>query len=294
MLKALVLAMMMQAGEVPVPAPAVAPLPHVEVVTGLGAFTLRLERDKAPLTTANFLRYVDQKRFDGTVFYRAMMVGDAGQFGLIQGGTQGNSKRVLPPVKHEPTSITGLSNTDMVISMARGAPGSANGDFFIILGDLSSLDANASDPGFAAFGKVVAGQSVVKAIQAAPVSATKGEGAMQGQMIEKPVGIVRMRRTLPVVEVVAPPAVEPVFAPAVIGEIRGVARQAIGEDGRSAGIIGFGGVLGQVPGFEVEGEDEGDARTVRPFQRQTVREGGIGIVHDNLPDQKSAIRRPKP
>ncbi|WP_439534378.1 peptidylprolyl isomerase [Polymorphobacter sp.] len=199
MVKALLLAMMMQAGVAapPVVAP-VSSLPHVKVVTGAGEFTLRLERDKAPLTVANFLRYVDQKRFDGTVFYRAMMVGEAGQFGLIQGGTQGNSKRVLPPVKHEPTSATGLSNTDMAISMARGAPGSANGDFFIIIGDLSSLDATEADPGFAAFGKVVAGREVVKAIQAAPVSATLGEGAMKGQMIEKPVPIVRMVRTLPV------------------------------------------------------------------------------------------------
>jgi peptidyl-prolyl cis-trans isomerase A (cyclophilin A) len=198
MLKALVLAMMVQGA-----AAGPAPLPHVEVVTGLGAFTLRLERDRAPLTTANFLRYVDQKRFDGTVFYRAMMVGDAGQFGLIQGGTQGNAKRVLPPVKHEPTTLTGLSNTDMAISMARAAPGTADGDFFIILGDLSSLDANEADPGFAAFGRVVKGQAVVKAIQAAPVSATKGVGAMKGQMIETPVPILRMVRTLPVAEAAA-------------------------------------------------------------------------------------------
>jgi peptidyl-prolyl cis-trans isomerase A (cyclophilin A) len=197
MLKALVVAMLLQGAEA---GPVSPPLPHVEVVTGMGSFTLRLERDKAPLTTANFLRYVDQKRFDGTVFYRAMNAGEGGAYGLIQGGTQGNAKKVLPPVKHEPTSVTGLSNTDMAISMARGAPGSADGDFFIIVGDLSSLDATEADPGFAAFGRVVKGREVVKAIQAAPVSATKGAGAMKGQMIETPVPIVRMVRTLPVVE----------------------------------------------------------------------------------------------
>jgi len=202
MIKAAMLAMMMQATvPVPVPAPlpepvAPASLPHVQVDTGLGSFVLRLEQGKAPLTTANFLRYVDQKRFDSTSFYRAMMVGNAGQFGLVQGGVQGSARRALPPVRHEPTSVTGLSNTDMVISMARGAPGTAAGDFFIILGDLSSLDASDADPGFAAFGKVVLGQEVVKAIQAVPVSATAGEGAMKGQMIEKPVPIVRMVRVL--------------------------------------------------------------------------------------------------
>lgn len=219
MLKTVMLAMMMQAAQ---PAatqvlPVAPVLPHVEVVTGLGSFTLRLEQMRAPATTANFLRYVDQKRFDGTVFYRAMMVGDAGQFGLIQGGTQGNPKRVLPPVKHEPTSVTGLSNTDMAISMARGAPGTASGDFFIILGDLSSLDANDKDPGFAAFGRVVKGQEVVKAIQAAPVSATAGEGAMKGQMIEKPVPILRMVRTVapqpPEVPVSVPVAADQAVAP---------------------------------------------------------------------------------
>jgi peptidyl-prolyl cis-trans isomerase A (cyclophilin A) len=212
MLKTVMLAMMMQAAQpAATPVLPVAPvLPHVEVVTGLGSFTLRLEQMRAPATTANFLRYVDQKRFDGTVFYRAMMVGDAGQFGLIQGGAQNNPKRVLPPVKHEPTSVTGLSNTDMVISMARGAPGTASGDFFIILGDLSSLDANDKDPGFAAFGRVVKGQEVVKAIQAAPVSATAGEGAMKGQMIEKPVPIIRMVRTVAPAPDVPAPVVAPV------------------------------------------------------------------------------------
>ena len=211
MLKAVMLAMMLQVAE---PAPAPAPLPHVQVVTGLGSFILRLDQDKAPLTAANFLRYVDQKRLDGTVFYRAMMVGDAGQFGLIQGGVQGSAKRSLPPVKHEPTTLTGLSNTDMVISMARGAPGTATGDFFIILGDLSSLDASEADPGFAAFGKVVLGQEVVKAIQSAPVSATAGEGAMKGQMLEKPVSIISMKRVVPPVLPEAEPEPETEAAPA--------------------------------------------------------------------------------
>jgi len=210
MIKTALLALMLQTAPAPNATPiAPAPAPHVQVTTGLGSFTLRLEPEKAPLTTANFLRYVDQKRFANTSFYRAMMVGDAGQFGLIQGGIRGASKLALPPVKHEPTSQTGLSNTNMAISMARGAPGSANGDFFIILGDLSALDANATDPGFAAFGQVVAGQDVVKAIQSAPVSATAGEGAMKGQMIEKPVPILSMKRTVPPpvrVEEKAPPA----------------------------------------------------------------------------------------
>jgi peptidyl-prolyl cis-trans isomerase A (cyclophilin A) len=82
--------------------------------------------------------------------------------------------------------------------MARGAPGSAQGDFFIILGALNSLDANPSAPGdnqgFAVFGRVAEGMDVVKKILAAPVSATEGVGAMKGQMIAQPVPIKSARR----------------------------------------------------------------------------------------------------
>ncbi|MBA3898501.1 MAG: peptidylprolyl isomerase [Sphingomonadaceae bacterium] len=176
-------------------APAVAQAPPVRVSlqTSEGAIVVELDAAHAPVTTANFLRYVDQKRFDGAVFYRAMKIGADG--GLIQGGTNNDPKRVLPPVAHEPTSATGLRHTDGTLSMARYAPGTATGDFFITLGAAPFLDASAADPGFAAFGHVVAGMDVVKRILAAPVSATRGEGVMRGQMIEAPVAIVAARRT---------------------------------------------------------------------------------------------------
>lgn len=180
------------------PAAAQVALPHVALQTDAGTITIRLEAEKAPATVANFLRYVDGKRLDGTSFYRAMMIGDPGNFGLVQGGVKGDPKRVLPPVKHEPTSQTGLSNTSGAISMARAAPGSATADFFIILGDLSSLDAKSEGAGdiagFAAFGQVVEGMDVVIAVQSAPTSPTLGEGAMKGQMLAKPITIKTARR----------------------------------------------------------------------------------------------------
>lgn len=210
-MRALMLGMVFWAGAAGAQVPVAEP--HVLLVTELGEIVLRLEASKAPLTVRNFLRYVDQKRLDGTGFYRTMLVGEPGAFGLVQGGVRGDPKRLLPPVAHEPTSVTGLSNTDGAISMARAAPGSATADFFIILGNLSSLDAKpdgaGDNLGFAAFGRVVKGMEVVKAIQAAPVSATAGEGAMKGQMIEKPVKILKATRTV----FASPPEFDPKTLP---------------------------------------------------------------------------------
>ncbi|HWL46670.1 MAG TPA: peptidylprolyl isomerase [Sphingomonadaceae bacterium] len=177
----------------PAPEPATV---RVTLQTSEGAIVLALEKARAPLTTANFLRYVDEKRLDGTSFYRAAKVDEG--YGLIQGGTRNDPKRILPPVTHEPTTRTGLSHTDGTISMARDAPGTASGDFFLIVGDMTSLDADPAQPGdnagFAAFGHVVEGMDVVRKILDAPTSPTEGEGVMKGQMLAPPIRIVTARR----------------------------------------------------------------------------------------------------
>ena len=178
---------------------------RVALETDAGVIVIQTD-PRAPITSANFLRYVDEGRLDGTSFYRSMVVVPG--MGLIQGGTLGVASRTLPPIAHEPTSQTGLSHTDGMVSMARHAPGSAAGDFFIILGNLSSLDAGGPGgdaDGFAAFGRVVEGMDVVRAIQAAPRSPTEGEGVMQGQMLAPRITIVRARR--------APPSPPPASAP---------------------------------------------------------------------------------
>lgn len=191
-----------EAPPAPQPEPKPAPKPatvRVTLTTADGPIVLELEKERAPVTTANFLRYVDQKRFDGAVFYRAMKLTPDGSYGLIQGGTRGNPKTTLPAIRHEPTSTTGLSHVDGTISMARGAPGSATGDFFITIGALTSLDADLSKPGdnlgFAAFGRVAEGMDVVKRIMVAPTLPTEGVGVMKGQMIAAPIRIVSARRT---------------------------------------------------------------------------------------------------
>lgn len=182
-------------------APAVAPAPRpatvrVTLQTDAGPILLELEKERAPVTTANFLRYVDQKRLDGATFYRASKV--APGFGLVQAGVRNDPKRVLKPIAHEPTSRTGLSHGDGAISMARAAPGSATGDFFITVGAMPSLDADpkasGDNLGFAAFGRVVEGMEVVRRILEAPVSPTEGEGAMKGQMLAPAIRILSARR----------------------------------------------------------------------------------------------------
>ena len=173
----------------------------VVIETRMGDITVAIETERAPVTAANFLRYVDEDRFDGTHFYRAMHL-DWGEppNGLLQGGTQMDPERVLPPITHEPTSQTGLSHTAGALSMARYDPGSATGDFSIMIKDQTGLDANpdSSDPGlqagFAVFGHVVAGMDVVHAIHALPPDPDKGEGWMKGQLLAEPVEIVDMRR----------------------------------------------------------------------------------------------------
>jgi peptidyl-prolyl cis-trans isomerase A (cyclophilin A) len=107
---------------------------------------------------------------------------------------------VLPPIAHEPTDATGILHKAGALSMARYAPGSATGDFSILLSDLPNLDADptATDPearaGYAAFGRVVVGMDVVRRVFDAPVSPTNGEGAMKGQMLEPAIKLLTARR----------------------------------------------------------------------------------------------------
>lgn len=163
----------------------------VAIDTSLGRIVVALDRTHAPVTTANFLHYVDSHRYDGESFYRAM---PSGTGGLIQGGIRSNALKLFPPIKHEPTSETGLHNVAGAISMANAGPGTARADFFILASDIPAFDASATDPGFAVFGHVVHGMDVVQKILASPVSPTKGEGAMKGQMLDPPVKILKAAR----------------------------------------------------------------------------------------------------
>ena len=107
---------------------------------------------------------------------------------------------MLPPIAHESTLKTGIKHVDGVISMGRHAPGTAQADWFICIGEMSYLDADPKDPanpGFAAFGKVIDGMPVAQAILGMPTDPNAGIGAMKGEMLVKPVKILSIRRAPP-------------------------------------------------------------------------------------------------
>lgn len=175
--------------------PSTAPV-RVTITTAAGPIVAELDRGRAPVSTANFLRYVDARRFDGIKFFRSMKL--PWNAGVIQTG-QRDPKRVYPPIAHEPTTVTGLSHVEGVLSMARREPGTAQGDWSITIGDMTGLDAKPGGTGdaagYAVFGRVVEGMDVAKRIWAGPTDPNAGEGVMKGQMLMPPVTIVTVRRT---------------------------------------------------------------------------------------------------
>lgn len=170
--------------QTPSPAPAV-DLTYVRLDTAKGPILLALDRGRAPLTTANFLRYVEGKRYDAISFYRAMPYGTSN--GLIQAGITKDARLLFPPVEHEPASTTGIKHEPGTILLANAGSGTGRSDFFITLGAIPFGD------DFAPFGRVVEGMDVVKAIFASPVDPEKGAGPMKGQMLSPPV-LVRTAR----------------------------------------------------------------------------------------------------
>lgn len=164
----------------------------IAVKTSLGTIVVRLEAAKAPITTKNFLKYVDAKTYDDTEFYRTVIKKNepAAPFEVIQGGLNPKAGNTNVPIVLEPTSKTHLSNTDGAIAMARtGDPNSATTEFFLDVGDARYL--NAGGPlgaGYAVFGRVVHGMDVVRKIHNAP---------SQGEQLLPTVRIVTMRRSSP-------------------------------------------------------------------------------------------------
>ena len=150
---------------------------RVRVQTELGDIVLEIERERAPNTAANFLRYLDAGHYDGGVFHRTVKMDNQPdspvKIEVIQAGVNpARAGEGFPPIPLERTSVTGLRHTNGAISMARGMPDSATSGWFICINDQPSLDfggaRNPDGQGFAAFGRVVQGMEVVRAIQRAP------------------------------------------------------------------------------------------------------------------------------
>lgn len=173
--------------------------PRVVLTTNLGAITLELEGAKAPLTTNNFLRYVTAAKYDGGSFFRAARTRGAPKGGTIVAAPAPKAQP-FPPIAHESTTRTGLRHKAGTVSLGRFAPGTARGDFFICVSDLPYLDARPGGPGdnlgFAAFGQVVAGMSVVRKILASPTGETAPFPDQKGQWLKPPVRILSARRTV--------------------------------------------------------------------------------------------------
>lgn len=162
--------------------------------TELGDITFAVDAHAAPVTSANFLRYVDHGLYNNGVFHRTVRLDNQPQnkikIKVIQGSIDpSRTAEEFPPIPLERTNVTGLHHRDGVVSMARAEPNSATSDFFICIGDQPELDfggqRNADGQGFAAFARVRKGMPVVRRIQAAPAD---------GQRLTPPIHILEIKR----------------------------------------------------------------------------------------------------
>ena len=168
---------------------------RVLLETELGEIEVEIDTVHAPISAANFLKYVDAGLYDGGRFHRTVKPDNQPNNTVKIEVIQANANRdrraeFFPAIPLERTSVTGLSHKDGTLSMARSGPDTARNDFSICIGDQPSLDfggaRNPDGQGFAAFGRVVRGMDVVRKIQAAPA---------EGQTLAPPIGIIRARRT---------------------------------------------------------------------------------------------------
>jgi peptidyl-prolyl cis-trans isomerase A (cyclophilin A) len=169
---------------------------RTRVETALGDFVIAVDPAVAPITTANYLAYVDARHLDGGSVYRIVTLANQAPdtkhtIEVVQWGMNlpDDKPSPLPPIEHETTRGTGLRHRDGTVSMARNAPGTAASEFFICIGDQPALDfggmRNPDGQGFAAFGRVVEGMQVVRAVYA------KGQPE---QFLAEPIRVLAVRR----------------------------------------------------------------------------------------------------
>ncbi len=162
------------------------------ITTAAGEILVHVYPGQAPLTTANFLRYVEAGLYDGTSFFRVVtpdnQPGDKVRIEVVQGGDVAGEK-CFPAIAHETTALTGLTHGDGAVSMARAEPGTATSSFFICIGPQPELDfggrRNPDSQGFAAFGRVVKGMDIVRRIQRMD---------QEKQMLKIPVAVISIKK----------------------------------------------------------------------------------------------------
>jgi peptidyl-prolyl cis-trans isomerase A (cyclophilin A) len=168
--------------------------------TELGAIEIEVDAVRAPITAANFLKYVDGQFYDGGVVNRAVRPDNTTrhdvEIQVIQIQiNRARRREQFPPIAMERTSVTGLKHVNGAVSMARSSPDSATASFSIVIGDQPEMDfggkRNADSQGFAVFGRVTKGFDIVKKIQA---SRTGGRGAYGTETLDPPIRILKMYR----------------------------------------------------------------------------------------------------
>lgn len=184
------------------PAPQASPLTErVRLVTELGAVAIEVYLDRAPISAAAFLRCVEGGAYAGASFFRTVRADNdrgAPPIEVVQAAVADMSK-AHPGVPHETTMKTGIRHVDGTVSLARTAVGTGtSATFFICIGDQPALDfgttRNEDGQGFAAFGRVVEGMEIVRAIHGAPTQPDAPVAYLEGQLIRDPVMILSAQR----------------------------------------------------------------------------------------------------
>jgi peptidyl-prolyl cis-trans isomerase A (cyclophilin A) len=185
--------------------------PIVLIKTALGDIKAEIYLDKAPITASNFLRYVDEKLFNGSSFSRTVTLENQPTRTqptdikieviqsqvippLVEPETRISYASIYPPIVHETTEMTGLRHLDGSLSMARAKPGSATSSFMVCINDQPELNyggkRNSDGQGFAVFGQVLEGMDVVRNIHQQPY----GEVGGREQRLTPPIDILSIRR----------------------------------------------------------------------------------------------------
>ncbi len=161
--------------------------PQVQVFTSMGNFTVELNPERAPLTVANFLAYVDAGHYTNTLIHRAVA-----NFVIQGGGFNADYTPKPAPMKVVNESGNGLSNVRATVGLARTQdPHAGNAQFYVNLNDNAALDPNATRWGYAVFGRVTEGMNVVDRIGDV---ATGAHGALKDETPLKPVVILKIER----------------------------------------------------------------------------------------------------
>ena len=172
----------------------------VRIETALGNIDLAIDVERAPITAANFLKYVDGGFYDGGVVNRAVRADNTVRHDVKIEVIQfqidpARRARQFAPIPLERTSVTGLKHRDGAVSMARNGPDTATASFSIVIGDQPEMDyggkRNPDGQGFAVFGRVVGGKDVVRAIQLSP---TGQSGAYGTETLDPPIKVLKAYR----------------------------------------------------------------------------------------------------